>query len=64
MPEQRIVLKNCGIIDPGDLTTYLASDGFVAWQKALTQMPPEQVIEEVKTSGLRGRGGGWLPLRA
>ena len=61
MPEQRIVLKNCGIIDPGNLTTYLAGDGFVAWQKALTQISPEQVIEEVKTSGLRGRGGAGFP---
>jgi len=61
MPEQRIVLKNCGAIDPGDITTYLARDGFAAWQKALSRMSPEQVIEEVKASGLRGRGGAGFP---
>ena len=61
MPEERIVLKNCGVIDPGDITTYLARDGFSAWQKARAEMTPEQVIEEVKASGLRGRGGAGFP---
>ena len=61
MPEQRIVLRNCGVIDPGDITTYLARDGFAAWQKAFSGMSPEQVIAEVKTSGLRGRGGAGFP---
>ena len=48
MPEKRIVLKNCGVIDPRRITTYLDRDGFKAWQKVLAEMTPEQVIEEVK----------------
>jgi len=60
MPETKVVLKNCGAIDPGDIDTYLARDGFKAWQKALG-MTPEQVVEEVKASGLRGRGGAGFP---
>jgi len=61
VPEKRIVLKNCELIDPGDITTYLDGDGFRAWQKLLAEMTPEQVIEEVKASGLRGRGGAGFP---
>ena len=61
MPEKRIVLTNCGIIDPGDITTYLARDGFRALKKALGEMTQEQVIEEIKASGLRGRGGAGFP---
>jgi len=61
VPEKRIVLKNCGVIDPGDIATYLARDGFKALQKARGEMTPEQVIEEVKASGLRGRGGAGFP---
>ena len=61
MPEKRVVLKNCGIIDPGDITTYLARDGFNALKKARDGMTPEQVIEEIKASGLRGRGGAGFP---
>ncbi len=61
MPEKRIVLKNCESIDPKDINTYLARDGFQAQGKALTRMTPEQVIEEVKASGLRGRGGAGFP---
>jgi NADH:ubiquinone oxidoreductase subunit F (NADH-binding) len=57
MPEKRVVLKNCEAIDPGDLSTYLARDGFKALEKARKQLTPEQTIEEVKASGLRGRGG-------
>ena len=60
MPEKRIVLKNCGVIDPGRIETYLEKDGFKAWQKATT-MTPEQVIAEVKASGLQGRGGAGFP---
>ncbi|MBI4304451.1 MAG: NADH-quinone oxidoreductase subunit F [Chloroflexi bacterium] len=60
MPETRIVLKNCGVINSEDINTYLAQDGFKALQKALG-MTPEQVIEEVKASGLRGRGGAGFP---
>ncbi len=60
MPEKRIVLKNCEVIDPRRIDTYLEQDGFKAWEKALT-MTPEQVIAEVKASGLRGRGGAGFP---
>lgn len=56
MPEKRIVLKNCQVIDPTDITTYLEQDGFKALNLALG-MSPESVIAEVKASGLRGRGG-------
>jgi len=61
VPEKRIVLKNCEVIDPSGITSYLDRDGFKALQKALDEMSPEQVIEEVKTSGLRGRGGAGFP---
>ncbi len=61
MPEKRIVLKNCEIINPNDINTYLSQDGFKALKKALAEMAPEQVIEEVKASGLRGRGGAGFP---
>jgi NADH:ubiquinone oxidoreductase subunit F (NADH-binding) len=61
MPENRIVLKNCGLIDPGKISTYLDADGFKAWQKVSDGMSPEQVIGEVKASGLRGRGGAGFP---
>jgi NADH:ubiquinone oxidoreductase subunit F (NADH-binding) len=61
VPEKWIVLKNCGFIDPSDIATYLDRDGFKAWQKVLTEMTPKQVIEEVKTSELRGRGGAGFP---
>jgi len=61
VPEKRIVLKNCEVIDPKDITTYLAREGFEALKKALGEMTQEQVIEEVKASGLRGRGGAGFP---
>ena len=61
MPEKRVVLKNCGLIDTGDITTYLAVDGFKALEKARSGMTPGQVIEAVKASGLRGRGGAGFP---
>ncbi|MCO6449726.1 MAG: NADH-quinone oxidoreductase subunit NuoF [Caldilineales bacterium] len=54
----RIVLSNCGLIDPESIDDYLAVDGYTGLEIALTQMTPEEVIEEVKRSGLRGRGGG------
>lgn len=57
MPEQRIVLKNCGIINPGDIDTYLDQDGFQAFIKVKNEMMPEETIEEVKASELKGRGG-------
>lgn len=61
MPEKRIVLKNCEVIDPEDITTYLDRDGFKALEKAVKNLTGEQVIEEIKASGLRGRGGAGFP---
>jgi len=61
VPEKWIVLRNCGVIDPKRITTYLDRDGFKALKKALAEMPPEQLIEEIKVSGLRGRGGAGFP---
>lgn len=55
--QEKIVLKNCGQIDPEDIDAYLAVGGYQGAEKALTSMSPEHVIEEVKSSGLRGRGG-------
>lgn len=55
-PQVRLVLGNCGIIDPTNIEHYLAMDGYLGLKKALA-MNPEQVIEEVRISGLRGRGG-------
>lgn len=57
----RWLLKQNGVIDPSSLDDYLAIGGFTALQKALFEMTPEQIIEEVKKSGLRGRGGGGFP---
>lgn len=59
--QKKIVLKNCGQIDYANLEEYIAQDGFRALNQALCQMTPEEVIEEVKQSGLRGRGGGGFP---
>ncbi len=59
--QHRIVLANCGEIDPENVGEYIAVGGYEALGKALTQMSPEQVVEEVKKSGLRGRGGGGFP---
>jgi NADH-quinone oxidoreductase subunit F len=53
----KIVLRNCGLIDPLKIEEYIARDGYMALAKVLTEMSPEQVIAEVKSSGLRGRGG-------
>ncbi|MEI8095129.1 MAG: NADH-quinone oxidoreductase subunit NuoF [Spirochaetales bacterium] len=57
----RIVLRNCGIINPEDVQEYISRDGYAALEKALFEMTPEQVIAEVKASGLRGRGGAGYP---
>ncbi len=57
----RIALKNCGVIDPENIDEYLALDGYKALEQALTHMSPQEVIEAVKKSGLRGRGGGGFP---
>jgi NADH:ubiquinone oxidoreductase subunit F (NADH-binding) len=59
--EKRVVLKNCGRIDPGNIHSFLKKDGFAALEKAQKQMTPEQVIEEVIASGLLGRGGAGFP---
>ena len=60
MPEKRVVLKNCEVIEPNRITTYLDRDGFKALAKA-QDMTQDQVIEEMKASGLRGRGGAGFP---
>ncbi len=57
----RIALRNCGFIDPENIEEYIARDGYAAIAKCLTEMTPAQVIEEMKKSGLRGRGGGGFP---
>lgn len=57
----RIVLRNAGIVDPEKIDDYLQRDGFKALEKVLKTMSPEEVIEEVKASGLRGRGGAGFP---
>lgn len=70
--QQRVVLRNCGVINPENIEDYIAVDGYKAIEKVLTSMKPEEVIEEIKVSGLRGRGGagfrrgssGMLPSRA
>ena len=59
--QKRIALRNCGLINPEDITEYIALDGYQALGKVLTTMSPQQVIDEVKRSGLRGRGGGGFP---
>lgn len=58
--QMRIALRNCGFVNPEDITEYIARDGYAALAKVLT-MSQEQVINEVKKSGLRGRGGGGFP---
>ena len=60
-PQVRIALRNAGHIDPGDIQHYLANGGYLGLHKALTEMTPETVIEEITTSGLRGRGGAGFP---
>lgn len=57
----RVALKNCGFINPEDIYEYIAAGGYEALGKVLTQMTRDEVVEEVKKSGLRGRGGGGFP---
>ncbi len=57
----RIVLRNCGVIDPDSIEEYVARDGYGALHKTLSSMTPDHVIEELKKSGLRGRGGAGFP---
>ena len=59
--QQRVVLRNCGVINPENIDEYIAADGYKAIEKVLTSMTPEEVIEEIKISGLRGRGGAGFP---
>lgn len=59
--QQRIVLRNCGVIDPANLEEYRARDGYRALEKALTGMAPGEVIDVIAASGLRGRGGAGFP---
>lgn len=59
--QKRIALLNCGIIDPENIEEYIALDGYQALAKVLNEMEPDDVINEVKKSGLRGRGGGGFP---
>ncbi len=59
--QTKIVLRNCGKIDYADLAEYVANDGYYALEKALDTMSREDVIDEIKKSGLRGRGGGGFP---
>lgn len=59
--QKRVALRNCGVINPEKIDEYIAMDGYAALGKVLTEMTPEQVINEIKESGLRGRGGGGFP---
>ena len=59
--QQRIALRNCGVINPESIEEYIAFDGYKALANVLTEMKPEDVIDTLKRSGLRGRGGGGFP---
>ncbi|HDP98203.1 MAG TPA: NADH-quinone oxidoreductase subunit F, partial [bacterium] len=59
--QRLIVLKNRGRLDPEKIDEYIAMDGYAALAKAVTEFTPEQIINEIKDSGLRGRGGGGFP---
>ncbi|MBP9988267.1 MAG: NADH-quinone oxidoreductase subunit NuoF [Ruminococcus sp.] len=59
--QHRVALRNCGIINPESIEEYIAMDGYQALAKCLTELKPEDVIQIVKDSGLRGRGGGGFP---
>jgi len=59
--QERVALKNCGVINPEEIKEYIAYDGYMALGKALTEMTPQEVIDEIKESGLRGRGGAGFP---
>jgi NADH:ubiquinone oxidoreductase subunit F (NADH-binding)/(2Fe-2S) ferredoxin len=57
----RVVLRNCGLINPENIDEYIARDGYAGLEKALFNMKPDDVVNELKTSGLRGRGGAGFP---
>ena len=59
--QNRVVLRNCGVINPESIDEYIAMDGYAALGKVLTEMKPEDVIQVILDSGLRGRGGGGFP---
>ena len=59
--QKRVVLRNCGVIDPENIEEYIARDGYQALAKALTEMQPQDIIDTISASGLRGRGGGGFP---
>jgi NADH-quinone oxidoreductase subunit F len=59
--QRKLVLSNCGVIDPESIEDYLAREGYAALRRAIASMSPEEVIEEIKLSGLRGRGGAGFP---
>ncbi|HOJ82154.1 MAG TPA: NAD(P)H-dependent oxidoreductase subunit E, partial [Acetomicrobium flavidum] len=61
MNQTRILLRNCGLINPEHIEEYIAREGYQALAKSLYKMSPQHVIEEIKSSGLRGRGGGGFP---
>ena len=59
--QQRVALRNCGVIDPENIEEYIGEDGYQALGKVLTEMTPEDVIKVILDSGLRGRGGAGFP---
>ena len=59
--QKRVALRNCGVINPEDINEYIAYDGYQALGKVLTEMPPDDVIDVLNRSGLRGRGGAGFP---
>ncbi len=59
--QKRVALRNCGVINPEVIDEYIAMDGYQALGKVLTEMKPQEVIDTIKASGLRGRGGGGFP---
>ena len=59
--QQRVALRNCGVINPENIDEYIGTDGYQALGKVLTEMTPDEVIQTILDSGLRGRGGGGFP---
>ena len=59
--QHRVALRNCGVINPENIEEYIANDGYAALGKVLTEMTPDEVIQTILDSGLRGRGGGGFP---